>query len=122
MPSGNICMWQDRGLTPWVSRTNLMAKSKKRKEEEEGMGRLSHEKSYTTTVTIGFLWYSQMREALTEYQAEYPSLIWKEGKGWLDRSFYISGPLPVIKLISNRFDDWSSSVREVHVSYPLGVQ
>lgn len=64
---------------------------------------------YTTTITIGFLWFSQMRASLNEYQNESKSFTWREGKGWLEKSFYCRGSIDSINAVAKQMSGWCTT-------------
>jgi hypothetical protein len=67
---------------------------------------------YTTTVTVGLLWFSQLREVLDDLAWRYKDFTYKEGRGWLDRTFYIKGPYEPVKCVADQMDGWSTRIRE----------
>jgi hypothetical protein len=67
---------------------------------------------YTTTVTIGFLWFSQMREVLNEWAWEYEDFSYTEGRGILGRTFYVRGPYRPVKSVADQMEGWSTGVRK----------
>jgi hypothetical protein len=38
---------------------------------------------YVCSISIGFLWYGQLRAELEELKEEYDGFSYREGKGWL---------------------------------------
>ena len=54
-----------------------------------------------------------MRAVLDSYAWDDPYFEWKEGKGWLDKTFYVKGNEKDIIMLYDRFRGWCSRVREV---------
>lgn len=69
-------------------------------------------KKYTLVITVGFLWYEQLRDVLREYEWNDDDFSWKEGTGWINRSFYLRGNLDDITELEERFYNWCGPVRE----------
>lgn len=68
------------------------------------------ENRWILRITVGFLWYSQLREVLTGYSWKDEGFRWKEGPGLLTRTFYVKGHLFDIKELRERFHDFSSEM------------
>lgn len=68
---------------------------------------------YGISINIGFLWFGQMREALEEYSFYNSSISWREGKGILDKTFYVKGDFDTIEEIYDRFYRWSTQPEEI---------
>lgn len=71
---------------------------------------------FTCTISIGFLWFTQMRAVLRKYKWNNPTTFdWNEGPGWLDKTFYIRGNYHIVLELKERFEEWSSPMEPVHV-------
>ena len=70
-------------------------------------------KEFTTEINVGFLGFGQLRDALDSYAWSNTSLTWKEGRGWLDRTFYVKGPENLVRSIAKRFAGFASRVERV---------
>lgn len=68
---------------------------------------------YSMEITVGFLWYSQLRNVLEGLSWNDPGFSWKESRGWLDRTFYVKGPGPTVLELENRFRGWCSRLQKV---------
>jgi hypothetical protein len=68
---------------------------------------------YTTTVTIGFVWFSQMRAVLDEWAWEYEEFSYEESRGWLSKTFYVKGPYQPVKRVADQMSGWSTPVRKL---------
>ena len=69
---------------------------------------------YTLEINIGFLWYPQMRETLRSYEWGDSNFTWKEGEGWITRTFYCRGSFKDIVALERQFYDFCGRVREYH--------
>lgn len=68
---------------------------------------------YALEIEVGWLWFSQLREVLKSYAWRDPSFQWTEGKGWLDRKFYIKGSYQDATILAKRFESWCGQVYPV---------